>query len=66
MFHDDSDDEYDYLVEPVHLRTFDGPPFCVVGEVLEFIRQMLEVRSLFLNLCFNFTLREIIGVAVYA
>ncbi len=42
VFHDDEDEDYDYVVEPL-LRRFDEPPFFVIGEVIEFIRQLLEV-----------------------
>ncbi len=44
VFHDDEDDGYNYIIEPV-LRDFKDPGFFAVGEVVEFVRQMLEVRD---------------------
>lgn len=41
VFHDEEDDEYDYVAEPL-LRRFYEPHFFMVGEVVEFFRQMLE------------------------
>ena len=41
-FVDDSNPEDAFLVMPL-LRIFDDPPFNTVGEVLDFIQQMLEV-----------------------
>ena len=45
VFHDEDDEDYDYVVEPL-LRTFYQPDFFMIGEVIEFIRQTLEVSSL--------------------
>ncbi len=42
MFSDPEDEGYEYLVLPV-LRKFDDPPFYAVVEVLDFVRQTLEV-----------------------
>lgn len=42
VFHDDEDEEYDYIVMPV-LRPFDDPQFFALGEAVEFVRQTLEV-----------------------
>lgn len=33
------------LVMPYYLRPFNDPEFCTIGEVVEFIRQTLEVRN---------------------
>lgn len=41
-----SEGEQDYIVMPL-LRPFDNPPFEVVGEVLDFIGQTLEVLTPF-------------------
>jgi serine/threonine protein kinase len=36
--------EYAFLVMPL-LRPFDDPPFATVAEVVDFVRQMLQVSS---------------------
>ena len=43
-------DTYDFLVMPL-LREFDDPPFYAVEEVVDFVRQTLEVRLPLLRLC---------------
>jgi hypothetical protein len=35
--------EVEYIVMPV-LRAFDNPEFCFVGEVVDFVTQLLQVR----------------------
>jgi len=42
-FEDPTHDSTSYLVMPF-LRLIDNPPFELVGEVLEFVDQILEVR----------------------
>lgn len=42
VFRDSEDEGYEYVVLPV-LRDFNDPPFYAVVEVLEFVRQTLEV-----------------------
>ena len=41
---DTIDPEIEFLVMPL-LRSFDDPPFEAVGEVLDFVKQTLEVQS---------------------
>ena len=47
-FKDIADDAISYMVMPF-LRLSDSPPFETVGEVADFVDQILEVRSDFLN-----------------
>lgn len=42
VFRDSEDEGYEYVVLPV-LRDFNDPPFYAVVEVLELVRQTLEV-----------------------
>lgn len=44
---DTVDPEIEMLVMPL-LRSFNDPPFEAVGEVLDFVRQTLEVQSILL------------------
>ena len=54
-FVDDADDDIEFLVMPV-LRRFNDPPFRSVNEVVDFMRQTLEVgnpttsHAIFLNI----------------
>ena len=43
-FSDDSEPQFSFLVMPL-FRWFDDPPFYTVDEVLDFVRQTLEVTS---------------------
>jgi len=45
VFQDPSTPDFEYLVMPL-LRPFDDPDFTVVGEVVDFVTQILEVRVL--------------------
>jgi hypothetical protein len=42
IFLDDVDSDLEFLVTP-SLRPFNDPPFVTVGEMLDFVRQTLEV-----------------------
>lgn len=42
IFYDESDPAIEYLVMPI-LKLFNSPPFYAVSEVVDFIRQTLEV-----------------------
>jgi len=44
VFQDPSTPDFEYLVMPL-LRPFDDPEFTVIGEVVDFITQILEVRG---------------------
>lgn len=44
----------EFLVMPL-LRAFDDPPFYAVEEVLDFVRQTLEVSAVCLHGCASFT-----------
>ncbi len=67
VFNDSEDEDYNYIVEPV-LRGFDEPGFFTVGEVVEFVRQMLEVRDrpLFFFNCKLFRAFFLTGFAIHA
>lgn len=43
-FSDDAEPQYEFIVMPL-LRRFDDPPFVVVSEVVEFMKQTLEVSG---------------------
>ena len=43
-FVNDKDDTQAFIVMPI-LRRFDSPPFISVEEVVDFLRQILEVRA---------------------
>lgn len=43
LFVDDEDPEISYMVMPF-LRYFDSPEFQTVGEIVDFVDQILEVR----------------------
>ncbi len=47
-FMDPADDSVSYIVMPF-FRPSDNPPFETVGEVADFVDQILEVRSSFLD-----------------
>ena len=50
VFRDPSASDFEYLVMPL-LRPFDDPEFTVIGEVVDFVTQILEVRGLDLSFC---------------
>lgn len=45
VLRDPSAPDFEYLVMPL-LRPFDDPDFTVIGEVVDFVTQILEVRVL--------------------
>ena len=49
-FEDESLSDYGFLVTPI-MRDFDSPEFLSIDEVLEFVRQTLEVRYIISVLC---------------
>jgi hypothetical protein len=48
-FRDPTDLAIEYIVMPI-LRPFNDPPFCVIGEAVDFVSQVLEV-SIHVVLC---------------
>ena len=55
-FEDEKDSDTEFIVMPL-LRLFDSPPFDTVEEAFDFVRQMLEVRWIFMY-CYYFIFNE--------
>lgn len=64
VFRDPSAPDFEYLVMPL-LRPFDDPQFGVIGEVVDFVTQILEVCSV-LDLPLHWKSRFSTGSSIYA